>query len=149
MLAGPALAQTTGGGTPQTQQAPSRPDKPGDAGSPATSPSTPAGESTKPDAMKSDTMKSSKAGRAGRTGNREQVMAAQEALKQKGFDPGPADGMMGPKTRAALKEFQKSEQLDQTGRLDAETMAKLGVQDKANGASPSASPPTSPTRQNP
>jgi peptidoglycan hydrolase-like protein with peptidoglycan-binding domain len=145
MLAGPALAQTTGGRTPQTQQAPSRPDKPGDAGSPATSPSTPAGESTKPDAMKSDTMKSSKAGRAGRTGNREQVMAAQEALKQKGFDPGPADGMMGPKTRAALK----SEQLDQTGRLDAETMAKLGVQAKANGASPSASPPTSPTRQNP
>ena len=111
-LSAAKLAQTTGSGTPQTQQAPSRPDKPGDAGSPATSPSTPAGESTKPDAMKSDTMKSSKAGRAGRTGNREQVMAAQEALKQKGFDPGPADGMMGPKTQAALKEFQKSEQLD-------------------------------------
>ncbi|HET9490229.1 MAG TPA: peptidoglycan-binding domain-containing protein [Methylomirabilota bacterium] len=127
MLTGPALAQTTGGGTSQTPMAPS----------------TSGGEAAKPDAMKSDP---SKAGRAARTGNREQVKAAQEALKQKGFDPGAADGMMGPKTQAALKEFQKSEQLNETGRLDAETMAKLGVQAKADGASPSASPTTSPTK---
>lgn len=148
LVAGPALAQTTGSGTSQTQ-APAQPDKPADTGAPATSPSTSGGEAAKPDAMKSDTMKSdaSKAGRAARTGNREQVKSAQEALKQKGFDPGPVDGMMGPKTQAALKEFQKSEQLNETGRLDAETMAKLGVQAKAEGASPSALPSPSPGRQ--
>jgi peptidoglycan hydrolase-like protein with peptidoglycan-binding domain len=74
---------------------------------------------------------SAKAPPAGRGGNRQQVLASQEALKQKGFDPGPADGMMGPKTRAALKEFQKAETINSTGRLDAETMARLGVQTRA------------------
>ncbi|MGH7313971.1 MAG: peptidoglycan-binding domain-containing protein [Candidatus Rokuibacteriota bacterium] len=125
MIAGPAFAQSTGG-APQTQQAPSQPD------------------AMKSDGMKSDTMKpdSSKASRAGRTGNREQVKAAQEALKQKGFDPGPADGMMGPKTRDALKDYQEAEKINQTGRLDAETMAKLGVQASSDAGSPAASPKT-------
>jgi len=73
--------------------------------------------------MKSDTMKSDSS-KASRAGNREQVKATQEALKQKGFDPGPADGMMGPKTQTALKEFQKAEKINQTGRpseLDKKT----------------------------
>jgi peptidoglycan hydrolase-like protein with peptidoglycan-binding domain len=35
--------------------------------------------------------------------------------------------MLGPKTAAALKEFQKSQGLPDTGRLDDETRSKLGV----------------------
>jgi len=51
----------------------------------------------------------------------------QEALKAKGNDPGPIDGRMGPKTRAALKAFQESNGLKATGRMDNETSEKLGV----------------------
>ncbi|MBF8297687.1 MAG: osmY [candidate division NC10 bacterium] len=58
-------------------------------------------------------------------GYRENVKAAQDAMKAKGFDPGPIDGIMGPKTTSALKDFQKREGLQVTGRLNAETQARL------------------------
>jgi peptidoglycan hydrolase-like protein with peptidoglycan-binding domain len=73
------------------------------------------------------------------------VRSAQQSLKDKGFDPGPVDGVMGPKTRAAVTDFQKKEGLKVTGRLDAETAARLGGQSqtsRAPGAAPSASPAT-------
>ena len=78
-------------------------------------------------------------------GNQEQVKAVQQALKDKGHDPGDIDGIMGPKTQAALKEYQQKEGLKATGRLDSETSAKLGVEAKASGgpSSPAASPSTS------
>jgi len=55
------------------------------------------------------------------------VMAAQQALKDKGHDPGMIDGKMGPHTRAAVVAYQKAEGLKQTGRVDDETRAKLGM----------------------
>ena len=96
----------------------------------------------------SDTMM--KSGKAARGGNRDQVRAAQQALKDKGRDPGMVDGLMGPKTQAALKDFQSKEGLKATGRMDAETMTKLGVEAKTGAAadtgaaasSPAASPKT-------
>ena len=42
------------------------------------------------------------------TRSRAQVMAMQQALKDKGFEPGRIDGVVGPKTAAALLEYQKS-----------------------------------------
>ena len=62
-----------------------------------------------------------------RNGSHMQVVAMQQALKDKGFDPGPVDGIDGPKTASALKDYQKSENVTMTGRLDAATAAKLGV----------------------
>ena len=56
-----------------------------------------------------------------------QVLGMQQALKDKGFDPGPMDGVMGPRTASALKEYQKSENLTMTGKPDGETRAKLGM----------------------
>jgi Putative peptidoglycan binding domain len=72
------------------------------------------------------------------------VRDAQRALKAKGFDPGPIDGKMGPRTSAAVKEFQGKENLTETGTLDAETQARL----MASG-SPAASPATAPKETNP
>jgi peptidoglycan hydrolase-like protein with peptidoglycan-binding domain len=61
------------------------------------------------------------------TTKHQHVVAAQQALKDKGYDPGTIDGQMGPRTRAALADYQKAEGLKQTGRLDDETRAKLGM----------------------
>jgi peptidoglycan hydrolase-like protein with peptidoglycan-binding domain len=72
------------------------------------------------------------------------VRSAQMALKDKGHDPGPIDGMMGPRTSAAIKEFQQKENLNPTGRLDAETKAKLNLaaSSSRSSASPSATTPS-------
>jgi len=86
-------------------------------------------------------MKSGKSGRAAAGGNAEQVKAVQQALKDKGHDPGEVDGKMGPKTQAALRDYQQKEGLKTTGRVDSETASKLGVQAKADtSSSPAASP---------
>jgi lipid-binding SYLF domain-containing protein len=56
------------------------------------------------------------------------IKKAQEALRDKGYEPGPSDGLWGPRTKAALRKYQESQNLPVTGRLDAETAAKLGVE---------------------
>ena len=58
---------------------------------------------------------------------REEAKSAQESLKAKGFYHGEADGIVGPQTRRALREYQKTEGLSVTGRLDSPTAEKLGV----------------------
>jgi peptidoglycan hydrolase-like protein with peptidoglycan-binding domain len=55
------------------------------------------------------------------------VKAAQQALAERGYDPGPADGVLGPTTEAALNKFQADEKIDQTGQLDTNTLSKLNV----------------------
>lgn len=157
LLAGPAFAQSSapsGADAPKSQD----PAKPADSSSPSASPSTsdtPKSDASQPDAAKSDDAKKSegaksegaKAGRDAVRGNREHVKAAQQALKEKGYDPGTTDGVMGPQTQAALKDFQKAQGLQETGRLDAETMAKLGVEGttgQTGSSSPAASPQTTP-----
>jgi murein L,D-transpeptidase YcbB/YkuD len=51
--------------------------------------------------------------------------------KDKGHDPGSIDGVMGPRTARALKDFQKAEGLQATGQLDSQTREKLGVEGSA------------------
>ncbi len=50
---------------------------------------------------------------------------AQQALIDRGFLEGRADGKFGPKTRAALEAFQEKEGLKKTGLPDQETLFKL------------------------
>jgi len=57
----------------------------------------------------------------------EDTKKIQEALKTKGHDPGPVDGVMGPKTKSAVKAFQEASGLKATGRVDDQTAEKLGV----------------------
>jgi hypothetical protein len=71
--------------------------------------------------------KGSHAGMSADGAGSEQVKAVQKALQDKGMDPGPIDGIMGPKTMAALKAFQKGQKLTESGRLDDQTREKLGV----------------------
>jgi len=53
------------------------------------------------------------------------LLDAQRKLSQLGFDVGTPDGKAGPRTRNALRAFQASRQLPQTGQLDAATQAEL------------------------
>ncbi len=49
----------------------------------------------------------------------------QSALKNAGFDPGPIDGKMGPKTKKAIKAFQKSKGLVQDGKVGPKMWKEL------------------------
>jgi peptidoglycan hydrolase-like protein with peptidoglycan-binding domain len=53
------------------------------------------------------------------------VRAAQEKLNAAGYDAGPMDGILGPRTKRALIRFQAVEGLELTGELDAATRARL------------------------
>lgn len=56
----------------------------------------------------------------------ELVSKIQQALLKAGFNPGPADGKMGPKTKAALESFQKQKNLA-VGQITKETLLALGI----------------------
>ncbi len=62
------------------------------------------------------------------------VQSAQQALKDKGQDPGPVDGIMGPKTQAALKQFQQDQGPEATGTLDDQTKQALGLETGNNNS---------------
>ncbi|MBK8817400.1 MAG: peptidoglycan-binding protein [Methylococcaceae bacterium] len=57
----------------------------------------------------------------------ESVKQIQQALKDKGFDPGLVDGDFGPATEAAVIAFQKSEELAADGVVGLKTLKALGI----------------------
>jgi membrane-bound lytic murein transglycosylase B len=57
----------------------------------------------------------------------DEVIQLQELLSAGGFDAGEADGMLGPATRSALREFQLSVGLIGDGFPDQGTLERLGV----------------------
>jgi peptidoglycan hydrolase-like protein with peptidoglycan-binding domain len=57
------------------------------------------------------------------------VRSVQQALKDKGFDPGPVDGLNGPVTRSAVQKFQAQQNLTADGRLGPKTLDALGVKE--------------------
>ena len=62
------------------------------------------------------------------------VKQVQQKLSQEGHQI-QADGIMGPKTQAALKEYQEKNKLEATGNLDKETLSSLGVSGDMGGSS--------------
>ena len=68
----------------------------------------------------------------------EMVKQAQEKLSAAGHDAGEPDGIMGPKTQSALKEFQNSKGLQASGELDQKTMAALGMSGGSSSAGASS-----------
>lgn len=59
--------------------------------------------------------------------HKDDIKKVQETLRDKGYYSGPIDGIMGPRSRAALRQYQKSENLPVTGHFDTKTADKLGV----------------------
>lgn len=57
--------------------------------------------------------------------SREHVREAQILLSHLGYDPGDVDGVLGSKTRAALRQFQKAEQRVPDAYLDTEELTAL------------------------
>lgn len=57
------------------------------------------------------------------------IAQAQTLLRTLGFDPGPADGKIGPKTREAIKAFQRDAGLPVTGRVSLSLINALKGQE--------------------
>jgi hypothetical protein len=57
------------------------------------------------------------------------VKQVQEQLIAEGFDPGPADGILGLQTKKALRSYQAKHGLSLTGELDGTTLRALGLSD--------------------
>lgn len=134
MTAGAALAQSSGSGK-QTihpdvsgSKGGSQSERTGESGVPLPKGSPQSGTV---EMGKSSGGRSDMATRNGSTGN---VKTVQQALKDKGHDPGPIDGVMGAKTKEALKEFQTASNLKPTGTLNSQTAEKLGVQANASSS---------------
>lgn len=56
---------------------------------------------------------------------------AQQALKEKGFYDGTVDGINGPMTHAAVRKFQKAQNITPDGILGPRTLDTLGVKDSS------------------
>ena len=74
---------------------------------------------------------------AGQQLEQKQVQKLQKKLNEEGFNSGPVDGIIGPKTRNALQEFQREEGIAATGQPDQETLEALDIeQEEFFGVSP-------------
>ena len=69
----------------------------------------------------------------------------QRGLRAAGFDPGGADGLFGPRTRAAIRGWQSSRGAQATGYLDAASAAAL----RSPALAQATAPPPTPAAQQP
>jgi hypothetical protein len=73
-----------------------------------------------------------------------QVKEAQQRLQDEGLYKAKIDGIVGPQTRGALRQYQQREGLPQTGRLDQQTWTLLNGGTPQNGSS--AAPANTPNQ---
>lgn len=78
-------------------------------------------------------------------GDKEAVIKMQKSLATLGFDPGPADGSPGEKTRDAIRNYQVSLKLKPTGQLNAEEQRQLWLR-AMNNDRPQVGDLTQPSR---
>jgi TPR repeat protein len=53
------------------------------------------------------------------------IARMQDALSRLGYDPGPVDGMMGARTRTAIRAFERSVDLSETGSPSEEVLQRM------------------------
>jgi len=87
------------------------------------------------------------AGTATRAATREEIKAMQKALISRNLYQGPADGVWGPKTESAVRNFQTQSGIESTGTLNEPTARALGIdrtvevdRQMVNGTDPNAAP---------
>jgi peptidoglycan hydrolase-like protein with peptidoglycan-binding domain len=79
--------------------------------------------------------------------SQDDVRSVQEALKGKGHNPGPIDGVIGPRTQQALRAFQRAQNIQTSGQLDSSTASALGVAlSSGSSSTPGSSTPSSSSR---
>lgn len=69
---------------------------------------------------------------------RQERVLAQRGLAALGYQPGPADGLFGPRTRSAIREWQEAKGIEATGYLtreQAEALAAAGADAPGQAAS--------------
>lgn len=59
--------------------------------------------------------------------SKDQKKQLQRELQNRGHYQGEIDGIIGPQTRAALKEFQEQQNLTSSGEADQQTLSALGL----------------------
>lgn len=60
--------------------------------------------------------------------NSDEVLETQAWLKAFGFDPGPLDGLPGPKTTDAVKRYRTARRMEETGSLDRSVLQQVRQQ---------------------
>ena len=55
------------------------------------------------------------------------IAAAQERLARQGYYRGDTDGVLSPETQKAVRRYQSTNGLRQTGYLDSDTLAVMGL----------------------
>ncbi|MBC7905267.1 MAG: peptidoglycan-binding protein [Rhodospirillaceae bacterium] len=58
----------------------------------------------------------------------DQVRNVQQNLADRGYDAGQPDGLWGPRTQQALRNFERDQDLQADGRPDPQSLAALGVE---------------------
>lgn len=93
----------------------------------AQSPASPGIPAANPDAAAQDEMAPPPPARPASDGavTRSQLAEIQTILNRLNFDPGPADGLMGDKTRFAIREYQTTMGLDVTGEPSQSLLENL------------------------
>jgi len=64
------------------------------------------------------------------------IAGAQQRLKDRGYYAGPVDGVMGPRTAAALRAYQRDHGLRATGQVDSQTASALSEATTATSVTP-------------
>jgi peptidoglycan hydrolase-like protein with peptidoglycan-binding domain len=72
--------------------------------------------------------------------SQQEVQQAQEQLKAAGLYNGPADGIMGTRTKRAIARFQRQNGMRVNGTLDESTLARLANTTSGVGASSPTNP---------
>ncbi|WP_372613111.1 peptidoglycan-binding protein [Halomonas sp.] len=77
--------------------------------------------------------------------NRELVAETQRGLNRLGYDAGPVDGLMGSRTRSAIRAYQGDSNLAINGQPTTALLARLRQTDRVSASAPSRSEPPAST----
>lgn len=69
----------------------------------------------------------------GPSADQETVRKVQQTLQSEGMQVGQVDGMMGPETESALRQYQQKHNLQPTGKIDSATLSAMKI--SSSGAS--------------